>query len=32
MVTSSPAGYVPNVPHPEVMRSILGGHWSTANT
>ena len=27
MATSSPAGYVPNVHHPEAMRSILEASW-----
>ena len=31
MATSSPTGYVPNVHHPEVMRSILAGIVETGD-
>ncbi len=31
MATSSPSGYVPNVHHPEVMRSILAGIVETGD-
>ena len=31
MATSSPSGYVPNVHHPEIMRSILAGIVETGD-